>query len=176
MFGYREQDGTAGGDYLSILAPNDRLVSEASDGGDINDGSYVLLYRSAGGRILLPGDAHDATWEYVLENHTDEVKNCSVMVAPHHGRDSKRSYDFLDVVKPKLTLFGCAPSEHLAYDAWRNLGLNYITSNQAGNMVFETRADGLDLYIENDTFAEACGRDCSVRNSQGYAWLMRIDE
>jgi beta-lactamase superfamily II metal-dependent hydrolase len=43
------------GDGLHILAPNDDLMDEADD--DLNDSSYVTLYRSAGGRILLPGDA-----------------------------------------------------------------------------------------------------------------------
>jgi len=41
------------------------------------------------------------------------------MIAPHHGRDSDRSYDFLDTVNPQLTLFGCAPSVDLVNIAHR---------------------------------------------------------
>jgi hypothetical protein len=46
--------------------------------------------------VLFAGDAHDATWEYVLKHYGPDVENCSVLIAPHHGRDSERSYDFID--------------------------------------------------------------------------------
>jgi beta-lactamase superfamily II metal-dependent hydrolase len=172
----RGQDGTGGGDGLFILAPDDALVAAASAGDDINDGSFVLLYRSAGGRILLPGDAHDATWDYVLEHYESDVKNCSVMIAPHHGRHSDREFEFLDTIRPKLTLFGCAPSEHLAYSAWSGRGLDYITSNQAGNVVLEIVDGAIDVYVENETFARAKGADLSIKNGQGYVGLYRVKE
>jgi len=175
-FANRGADGSGGGDAISILAPNDALVAAASEGDDINDGSYVLLYRSAGGRVLIPGDAHDATWEYVLDRYPTAVANCSILIAPHHGRHSDRSFKFLDAIRPKLTLFGCAPAEDLAYDAWNSRELDFITSNQAGNIVIETADDALDVYVENDVFAEAKGYDPAIRNNQGYAWLGRIAE
>jgi beta-lactamase superfamily II metal-dependent hydrolase len=171
----RELDGQPGGDGLYILAPNSQLVATASEGSDINDGSYVLLYRSAGGRVLIPGDAHDATWQYVLEHFAADVANCSVMIAPHHGRHSDRAFEFLDVVKPKLTLFGCAPSEHLAYDAWNRRDLDFMTSNQAGNVVLEAESGALRVYIENEAYAAACKADCSKTNEQGYVYMGAIN-
>jgi competence protein ComEC len=169
-------DGSRGGDGLYILAPNKGLVETAANGGDINDSSYVLLYRSSGGRVLITGDADDATWEYVLEHHSDDVRDCAVMIAPHHGRDSGRCYDFLDHIQPKLTLFGNAPSEHMAYDAWNSRGLDFVTSNQAGNMVLETDSDSIRVYIENENFAVAKGMDADVRNEQGYVYLQTVQE
>jgi beta-lactamase superfamily II metal-dependent hydrolase len=169
-------DQSSGGDGLYILAPSAELVAEASADGDINDGSYVILYRSMGGRIIIPGDAHDRTWDYVLRHYPNDVENCSVLIAPHHGRHSDRSYDFLDHIKPKLTLFGSAPSEHLAYDAWNRRGLQYITSNQAGNVVLDILQGGINAYVENERFAAALGRDCLTRNEQGYRLLGYIGE
>jgi competence protein ComEC len=117
-FKYANQsdDGTSGGDGLYILAPDKDLVAGANDTEICNDASYVLLYRSQGGRILIPGDAHDETWEYVIEHFAADVADCSVLLAPHHGRRSGASFEFLDTVSPKLTLFGCASSGHLAYN------------------------------------------------------------
>ena len=46
-----------GGDGLHILAPDKKLVDEADD--DTNDASYVMLYESIGGKILMPGDGFD---------------------------------------------------------------------------------------------------------------------
>jgi competence protein ComEC len=173
-FANKRENNQAGGDGLYILAPDAQLAVEASDDGDINDGSYVLLYRSVGGRVLLPGDAHDNTWDYVHKEYASDVANCSFMLAPHHGRDSNRSYDFLDQIQPKVTLIGCAPSEHIDYDQWRKRGLEYITSNQTGNVVLEIFDGQIDVYIENESFAAAKGCDVAVRNSQGYVFLYPI--
>jgi beta-lactamase superfamily II metal-dependent hydrolase len=175
-FANQNDAGEGGGDGLYILAPNTELVEAANQGGDINDGSYVLLYRSAGGRILIPGDAHDETWDYVIENYADDVKDCSVLFAPHHGRKSGRSFDFLDVVNPKLTFFGCASSGDLAYQAWAQRGLRVITNNQAGNIVLDSDSEGIKVYVQNDKFAEASGCDMANRNSQGYVFLESIEE
>jgi competence protein ComEC len=175
-FANKKENNQAGGDGLFILAPNAQLALEASDGGDINDGSYVILYRCVGGRVLLPGDAHDNTWDYVLREYASDVENCSFMLAPHHGRDSDRSYDFLDHIKPKLTLIGSTPSEHIDYNQWSRRNLNFITSNQAGNVVLEIFKGQLDVYIENESFASAKGCDLAVRNSQGYVFLESIFE
>jgi beta-lactamase superfamily II metal-dependent hydrolase len=150
-----EGDPEGHGDCLSIVAPDPGLVKAANEVEDTNDASYVIVYRSAGGRIVFPGDAHDGTWEYVLKHHRSLVENCAVLIAPHHGRHSDRSFEFLDVLNPKLTLFGCAPSEHLAYDAWNNRQLLHITNNQAGNVVLKTTEAGIEVYVENEKFAES---------------------
>jgi hypothetical protein len=151
---YRTEDwdGNAPGDAFYVLSPTPDLVAEANRKGDHNDSSYVILYHSNGGKILLCGDAHDKTWEHLLENHKSKISNVDLLIAPHHGRDSDRSFDFLDTVNPKMTFFGNAKSEHLAYDAWRNRGLEYITNNQAGCMVVDC-INSLKVYVTNETFA-----------------------
>ena len=142
------------GDCIDIVSPNSELVAAANEAGDANDASYVLIYRSCGGKIIFPGDAHDSTWEFVLENYEDKVKDCTVLIAPHHGRDSGASFDFLDVLKPKLTLFGCANSEHLAYDKWNSRDLLHITNNQAGNIILNATSEGIEVFVENIAFAQ----------------------
>jgi len=36
---------------------------------DVNEGAYVIPYRTIGGRILPPGDAHDASWRYIAQHY-----------------------------------------------------------------------------------------------------------
>lgn len=175
-FKYANEGDVAGssGDGLSILAPNADLVKAAIDSGDVNDSSYVILYRSPGGRILIPGDAHDETWDYVLEHYGDAVADCSILFAPHHGRRSGRSFEFLDVVKPKMTFFGCADSGHLAYNEWRKRGLPVVTNNQAGNIVLECLDGQIDIYVENSKFAESSDCDLSIMNDLDYTFYKTI--
>jgi competence protein ComEC len=160
-------DPDSHGDCIDIVAPDVALVKAANESEDPNDGSYVLVYRSAGGKIVFGGDGYDSTWDYVVKNHSARVANCAVLIAPHHGRDSDRSHDFLDTLNPVLTLFGCADSDHLAYEAYTRRGLMKITNNQAGNVVMEPHANGIDIFIENKKFAETFNAHDAARISCG---------
>jgi competence protein ComEC len=179
-FANQAEGGGSGGDGMYILSPDKGVVAAATADGDHNDGSYVLLYRSVGGRIIIPGDAHDNTWKYVIENHKSDIEGAAILIAPHHGRGSGRSYDFLDVIKPKLTLFGCGPSEHLDYDAWGRRNLSKFTSNQCGNIVMESDSNGIEIWIENETFANAYHvsppKTTGRKNARGYNYLTTINE
>ena len=149
----KDWNGDRPGDAFYILAPTSDLVEQANETEDYNDASYVILYRGAGGKILLSGDSHDNTWKHILDKWEDDVKDMDLLIAPHHGRKSGRSYKFLDTVNPKMTFFGNARSEHLAYDAWRHRKLEYITNNQANCMVVDCSGNNLTLYVTHETFA-----------------------
>lgn len=146
------EDGSSS-DGLHVLAPTAKLVGEANACRDFNDCSYVVLYRVENFKILFCGDSHDKTWEHILANHPDEIRNVDVLVAPHHGRHSDRDFSFLDVTLPLLTLFGNAPSEHLAYQAWSQRGLAYVTNNQAGTVILDVSAGGLRVLFTNEAYA-----------------------
>ena len=161
------------GDALHILAPDQELIDEGNEAQDFNDASYVVLYRSAIGKVLLAGDAHDATWEYVKEHYETDVSDVTLLIAPHHGRKSGRSYEFLDYVNPKLTFFGCAPSENLAYGAWNYRKLAHLTNNQCGCIVAEGNG-AMHIYVENDTFAVSNGDDITLTNAQGFYYLCTV--
>ena len=102
QFKYANRDDTQKGvgDALHILAPDQELIDEGNKTQDFNDASYVVLYCSAIGKVLLAGDAHDATWEYVKEHYESDVSDVALLIAPHHGRKSGRSYEFLELGYP----------------------------------------------------------------------------
>ena len=161
-------DSSSGGDGLHILAPTPGLIQAANEIHDYNDASYVVLYRTHGRRILFSGDAHDETWAHVLQDHLSDVANVDVLIAPHHGRDSGRSYEFLKVLNPTLTLFGNARCEHLAYSAWHNNKLLFITNNQAGTIIMNVDSTALTVYASYEPFAK---KFCEDRR-----WRTRYDQ
>jgi len=167
-----DDQGGGGGDGIYILAPTPELVSSANDSGDHNDCSYAILYRSTGGRILFLGDAHDATIEHIIANHSADVADVDVLIAPHHGRHSDRGFEFLDVLRPKLTLFGNAPSEHLAYDPWYNRDLPIITNNQANCIIIDTNSSVMQVYVTNEAYARAENSQTFYSSNHG-GWYLR---
>ena len=141
-------------DGLHVLAPTRELVRAANRSGDFNDSSYVILWWTPAGRVLFCGDSHDDTWDHILATYGAWVANVDIMIAPHHGRDSGRERRFLNIVRPKLTLFGWARSEHLMYDALHSRELTLITATQAGTVVVDALGTSMRIFVAN----EACAR------------------
>lgn len=172
----KSEDGSSGADGLYILAPTDELVEEANRTKEYNDCSYVILYRTGDGKkIIFAGDSAEKTWDYILKNHEEDVSDIDVLVAPHHGRKTGGNDDYLDVLKPKLTLFGNAKSKHLDYAAWNNRGLDHITNNQANCVIMNTSGmDGIDVYVTYETFARKRNPDTFYDKEYNGWYIMTI--
>ena len=152
----KDENGNPGADGLHILAPTVDLVSIANDTKHYNDCSYVILYRTGKGKkVIFAGDSAELTWNYILEHHRNEVTDVDLLIAPHHGRKSGGNDDYLDILNPKLTLFGNAKSQYLDYNSWNNRGLDHITNNQANCIIIETNGvNGMDVYVTYEKFAK----------------------
>ena len=159
------------GDGIAILAPTQQLVDEANLNQDFNDCSYVILLFTGNHRVVLGGDSHDKTWEYILQTYGPWLKNIDLLIAPHHGRRSGRSYEFLDVLRPKMTFFGNARSEHLAYSAWNYRNLPHITNNQAGCMIAEDANGQMAIYVTHENYAKKVN-PTATWHSKHMAWYI----
>jgi competence protein ComEC len=175
---YNQGDnGATGGNGLYVLAPTAQIVSDANTCGDFNDCSYVLLYRVGDKRVVIGGDSHDVSWEHILSTHREDIEGIDLLIAPHHGRKSDRSYDFLDVLQPKLTFFGIARSDHLGYSAWRDRGLEVMTNNQGNCFVVDFTDGRADVHCTNAAFAHAYRREKfgkeSFKDEALQSWYVR---
>jgi len=168
-----DEDKSGYGDYLSIVSPDSSLLASANGDGEIHDASYVIVYRSCAGRIIFGGDSNSKTWEYILEHHKDLVSDAAVLFAPHHGRKANQDFSYLDTVKPRVSFFGCASSEHLAYSAWRNRDLLYFTNNQCGNVHVYPEGDYVEVFIENESYARAYTEGYTYQKD-GYWFLCKV--
>ncbi len=168
----KDENGQSGGDGLYILSPTEDLVIEANNKGNYNDCSYVILYRTGNGKkIIFGGDSDNKTWEHILSNYKEDVSNIDILFAPHHGRDSERSYEFLDILKPKMTYFGNAKSEHLAYNAWNKRGLHKITNNQANCIITDIVRNTINIYATYENFAKSYNKNTYYDNNFK-AWFL----
>lgn len=134
-------------------------------------GSYVILYNENGRKILFSGDAEEREWDVLLDKYKDLLRNIDVLISPHHGRKSGGNDMFLDILRPKLTLFGNAKSKDLNYSAWYNRGLRVYTNNQGGSFVLVHRDNWIDLYCTYENFAKRVN-SLSKYNRNYRAWFM----
>ena len=96
-----------------------------------------------------------------------------ILLAPHHGRKTGGNSNYLDVLKPKLTLFGNAKSEYLNYNAWNSRNLDHITNNQANCIIMDTfGTNGIDIYVTYEAFAKKRNPK-STYNSTLKAWYIQ---
>ena len=156
------------GDGLFILAPSEDLINEANSTEDYNELSYVILYQTGNKKIVFSGDSGKKSWDYILQKYKSLVSDVDVLLAPHHGRKTGGNDTYLDVLKPKLTLFGNANSEHLDYSAWNNRHLFKITNNEAGNIVLEIENDEIEVYVANEVFAKKFENYNASKTRYGY--------
>ena len=148
-------------DGIRILSPTPELVEEANKKEDWNMLSYVLLIEEDDLKIVLAGDSTDNTWDDIINHYKGKgeislLENVDILVAPHHGRKSNTNYEFLKIMKPKLTLIGNAQSKDINYSIYEQYSDKKLTNNQAGNVVIQKDQDNGYWYvlITNKSFAE----------------------
>lgn len=142
------------GDSLYILSPTQKLINYANIYQEYNELSYVILYLMGSRKIIFAGDSGEEAWDSILNKYHNDIRDIDILLAPHHGRKSGGNDYYLDILKPKLTLFGNAKSKYLDYNAWNKRRLTHITNNQAGSIIIEEIDDILKIYVTNKKFAK----------------------
>lgn len=79
-----------------------------SDAKSINNSSIVVAYQYGGVLVVFPGDIEDSGWTKLLEKKPNlfgdlmVLSRITILVAPHHGRESGYSQSMIDYFKPDL--------------------------------------------------------------------------
>lgn len=73
---------------------------------NLNNHSVVTVLSYLGMKIVLPGDNEFASLQELMKNEEFKkcVKDADVLLAPHHGRESAFSPDFVKHVNPRLVV------------------------------------------------------------------------
>lgn len=122
----------------------------STDGLEFNNTSLVARYSLSGGvSFLWLGDLEKPFMEKIFDHI--ELKETTVVFAPHHGRDSgKLPNKWLDKLKPKIIVIGEAPSRHLNYYT----GYNTITQNNAGDITFIPENGKIHCYSSWESYGK----------------------
>lgn len=83
-----------------------KYFTSLCDKSNFNNFSPVTIVELFGIKIVICGDNETASFEKLMKltGFQDSVSNADILVAAHHGRESGYYKDFVDLVKPRLTI------------------------------------------------------------------------
>ncbi len=90
---------------------------------NFNNHSILTVIEYASNKIVIPGDNEIASINQMMlgKPFRDSVANADILLAPHHGRESAYSSDFVKLVNPRLTIVSdgslCDTSANHRYSA-----------------------------------------------------------
>lgn len=153
-----ESDDERDGAGLYCLWPitDNNLYKEAlktaADGGSPNNISPAVKYLVGKFSFLWMGDMETNMQEEfdkkVINTHT------TIVFAPHHGRKSGHiPSSLMNNLTPKLVIVGEAPSGKLDYYS----KYDTITQNTAGDILFETNGNYLDVFVSKSEYTKTDG-------------------
>ena len=164
---------------LSCLWPitSNKLYQEAldtaADGGSPNNISPAIKYSVGEFSFLWMGDM-ETDMQEEFDNNVDN-KHTTIVFAPHHGRKSGHiPSSLMEKLTPKLVVVGEAPSKELDYYS----GYNTITQNSAGDILFETNGDYLDIFVSESGYTKTDGMIQNAKHAKhnGMKYLGSIKE
>lgn len=153
-----ESDDERDGAGLYCLWPitDNNLYKEAlktaADGGSPNNISPAVKYLVGKFSFLWMGDMETDMQEEFDKKVTNTHQ--TIVFAPHHGRKSGHiPSSLMDKLTPKLVIVGEAPSDELDYYS----EYDTITQNTAGDILFETNGDYLDVFVSESGYTKTDG-------------------
>ncbi len=127
-------------DGIKILSPDKALMEKAEESEEYDHLSYVFQINYNGIRAMLTGDASKVALDDITANYKAENLQSSILLAPGHGSKNHVSKDFLDAVKPRLTVVSVAEGVDYDSDAYKNYG-RVLSTKYYGNVRVRIKDD-----------------------------------
>ena len=110
---------------------------------NLNNDSIVLFLKYLDKRVLLMGDAEKEVEEILLDNYGTYITDIDILKAGHHCSKTASTYDFLEIVNPKLSICSCGEENRFGHphketlDNFNKLNIEYYITWEEGDYVVE---------------------------------------
>lgn len=148
-------------------------LKTANEGESPNNISPAIEYLVGNFSFLWMGDMETDMQKEFDKKVTNTHK--TIVFAPHHGRKSGHiPSSLMNKLTPKLVIVGEAPSDELDYYS----GYNTITQNTAGDILFETNGDYLDIFVSESGYKKTDGmvQNANHGSHDGMKYLGSVKE
>ena len=139
-----------GEDRITVLAPSKQLIHQAhytEDGKkkeavEIDEMSYALMIKINNIKVILAGDGQERTWNDIYDNCKNEIMNCHILKAGHHGQESGFHEDAVKLMTPDHIIFSNSKKED------KNHGAETLYAKAAPNAIIYKTCDHGTIIAE----------------------------
>ena len=111
---------------------------------DENDYSVCVLFKYGSNKFLLTGDLEEDGEKSLVEHHSDDIKDCDLFKAGHHGSYTASTKELLSVVKPSYSVVTCV------------CGSIEYTKNTANTFPSQNYINNISEYTDNVYVTSLC--------------------
>ena len=87
---------------IKILFPGDNLITKNV----LNNNSLVAMLKYKDFKMLFTGDIEEVAEQQLIKMYPDNQLKADILKVAHHGSKTSSTYQFLELVKPKIALIG----------------------------------------------------------------------
>ena len=145
------------GTYLKCIAPlttrkNERIRGKEEEVPRLeagNEASVVLELKDGAFQMLLTGDLEGRGEEQLVESGA--LESCPILKAGHHGSKNSGSEEFLQIVKPRLTLISAGIENRYGHpheetlERLQEIGSEVLSTQECGAITL--RSDGRKIRV-----------------------------
>ena len=145
------------GTYLKCIAPlttrkNERIRGKEEEVPRLeagNEASVVLELKDGAFQMLLTGDLEGRGEEQLVESGA--LESCPILKAGHHGSKNSGSEEFLQIVKPRLTLISAGIENRYGHpheetlERLQEIGSEVLFTQECGAITL--RSDGRKIKV-----------------------------
>ena len=116
-----------------------------------NNDSLVLYITTGNFEGLFMGDVEESGEQSILRKYPN-LAQIDVLKAGHHGSNTSSSKEFVERLKPAITIFSAGENNRYGHphqevvERFQNLGLSTLTTGEVGTV--ELRVDGENMEIK----------------------------
>ena len=126
---------------INTLWPNETSLKKM----DLNNNSIVAKIEHKGIEILCTGDISEDVEKIIIETYPENVLKTDILKVAHHGSNTSSSAEFLEKVKPKISLIGVGKNNkfgHPTEEVIKNL-------EKVGSKIYRTDECGeISVFID----------------------------
>ena len=142
--------------YFEILFPEDELINDNI----LNNNSIVAKFVSSNFKMLFTGDIEEIAENRLCELYKSTNKlQADIIKVAHHGSKTSSTFNFLELVNPKIALIGVGANNNFGHpnrevlERIENLGTHIYRTDQMGEVSIVIRNKGnikIDSLIEKE--------------------------
>ena len=129
--------------------PDDLPPAEEISTARINNLSQVIRAEYQNNSFLFTGDIYRDAERELIDRYNAEYLNVNAVQAPHHGEETSSSFEFIEAVKPEITLISRDGLASISiYNRYLAYGSEVYVTGLNGHIIVESDGDQINVITE----------------------------